>query len=815
DGLVTRATNTDRMLLRRKLIFFGAGVLGLLSLLFLGLLGYRSLKGSVVEQSGFWARAREGWAGKTFEPIVTQSQTALFRFRGDEPIGPGYTAATRQDFHRGDLTLSQFHSALRELAAEPLQIPWIFGAFTRVGVDPDQARQNAQRVVFEDGVIAPLLDATRLKMAGTESKTDPRPPERVGNLEAKALTALVRVEVQLRQLALARSGNIGQTFLPPLLEYVADRPGDPRLQDVMEWTYTKNPAGRGLWPPEWTSGGATLVENTAIKAGLDRLLADAQGFIKDRSTNVQTLLQLSALAKQYQTTETDLSTKASIKDDPATSDREVSTVMEKLNAAKVAMEEKLATARNAGIFQGGPETLFSAFQKLTTGNDSRFGQIGVMQSEIEKIVPTPDPNSKDLTKVLGENPQEDPRYGLLREIKARLSEISQQLKAQLEGAVSAPQVEEFKALDDAIFALTPNKAMSYLERWNIYQECRAGAPEFHFAPNMSLIGQNWRTFEQLTKALASLTSKVENYSGKLKEPFVTTCNYLIRRTDDTQRDAYISNYLKQAKFLVRRSIRFPLLWPPGPDNQALTVEQIKQIKTLLVAIKRDLESDTFSKVTVQSRQVLADFAKGLSPLFALSETILKPDGTPTSVSVTLLNGQAQRQLSGPDLAPMPTPTPVPTPPKRSLISQLFTGDKPTPTPVPQLPYNPRNWNAVLLFGGGRSHSAGKSIGIVPVDAPSDVLLGRPRIDDSFRFVVFHTPTGGASESVDCGQNWSALRALSRFGAKPIDVGNVWRLSLKPGEPTAVWIQLGFENVLPPLDTWPTIDSLGLRDAASP
>jgi hypothetical protein len=162
-------------------------------------------------------------------------------------------------------------------------------------------------------------------------------------------------------------------------------------------------------------------------------------------------------------------------------------------------------------------------------------------------------------------------------------------------------------------------------------------------------------------------------------------------------------------------------------------------------------------------------------------------------------------LSGPDLAPLPTPPPVPTPPRRSLLSQLFVGDKPTPTPIPTPPYNIRNWNSVQLSGSR----------VVPVDIPSDVLLGKVRVNESFRFALYHTPTGGGGgESINLGTNWSVLRLLGR-GAKPLDAGQLWRVSLKPGEPTAVWLQIGFERPLPALDAWPTIDSLGLRDVVGP
>ena len=384
DGLVTRASNTDRLLIFRKLLLFGAGVLGLLCLLLFGILGYRSLQESVVAQSGFWARAREGWLGKTWQPIVVPDSagSALFRYRGDQPVGPGLTVQTRADFHYPKLSIADFHEALRELASKPLEIPLIFRLFAHSGTDPDRARQHAQRVLFENSVVKPILDATRQKMSEpnpvlpVRGKPDPRPADLVAALEAKALLALVRVEIAARRnLGQAEEGAPGTNFLAPLLEYVADKPSEPRLVDIMNWTYTENPDGRGKWPVAWASGGSSLAENTAIRVGLDHLIVGARTRIQSRAANIQMLVQLAGLARQYQATETDLSTKAGIKDDPTTSDREVAILLDKLDTVKVALEEKLAALRRAGVFEAGPETLFSAYQNLVAGNESLFGQI--------------------------------------------------------------------------------------------------------------------------------------------------------------------------------------------------------------------------------------------------------------------------------------------------------------------------------------------------------------------------------------------------------------------------------------------------------
>jgi len=64
---------------------------------------------------------------------------------------------------------------------------------------------------------------------------------------------------------------------------------------------------------------------------------------------------------------------------------------------------------------------------------------------------------------------------------------------------------------------------------------------------MNLIGMIWKPFELLVNALAALNAKVEDYQGKLKEPFVTTCNYLLRRAEESQRDAFLMNYFSRRR----------------------------------------------------------------------------------------------------------------------------------------------------------------------------------------------------------------------------------------------------------------------------
>lgn len=802
DGLVTRAKNAGRVLLVRKLILFGTGVAALLGLLAAGLLGYNALLESGSRQEGIWARASEN-----LPPILEAGPVpGTFQYTGDQPVGPGLSEYTQTVFTRPELSRAKFQVGLQESAAEKLNIPWIFRPFRALGTDPDKDRHHAQRVLFESRVLKPVLDSARVRMTAELSPLDQN--DRARAIEARALAALVHLEVEIVGRTLNKTSPKPGQLIAPLLEYTTGTPGESRLADVMTWTYTENPNGRPLWAPDWASGGNSLAANHAIRAGLERLIADAQASMSGRAENFKKLTALADTVRKYLAVETDLGTKAAIKDDPATSERAVSNAFDQLQETKARLDQNLAQIRQAGLFEAGPETLTAALNNVTAQNDSRFGQIKVMLADIDRVLPPPPEPGKE--SVLGNDPTKDPKFTLLREIRQRLADISGQIAAQLKGVIDDKTVADFKALDENSLASSAGSEPDYLKRWNAYRECAASVPDLHYKGGQILIGGGWKPLESLRNALDDLSARIDKYPGKMKDQFSATCNYFLTHGQSAQQAEFLDNYIRQARAALRNAIRFPLVWPPGPENQALDSGRLRNAKGLLAAIRKDLQTDTFAKMKPESRQTVSDFARGLAPLYTLADILMKPDGTTARVSVTLLNGQAQRQLSGPDLAPMPTPPPPLPPKKRGFWGRLFGGEEPTPVPQAIPTFNPRNWNAVELL------AAGQSTGVIRLDSDSDTPLGKFPMQQPLNFRLYHTPSGeGAPETVSGGANWSALRLLARLGGKPVGAGDVWRVSLKPGEPTAVWLQFQFENPLPPFESWPTIDSVGLRDVALP
>src|SRR4029077_14059292 len=189
-GLVTRATDTKKLLRRRALAVFGAGLLAMAVLLLFSWFGYSRMKDSIGRQSGYWLRAGEGWTNDhKWMPIVTKSD-AGYTYNGDLPVGRGERNQTKNLFDGGGKSLVNFHSALRELTEKPLRISAVFRPFYRFVGNFDAERKQAQRIVFEGSVVKPLLEATHQKM------TVPVTGISAADLqsEADALLSLIQIE---------------------------------------------------------------------------------------------------------------------------------------------------------------------------------------------------------------------------------------------------------------------------------------------------------------------------------------------------------------------------------------------------------------------------------------------------------------------------------------------------------------------------------------------------------------------------------------------------------------------------------------------
>ncbi len=808
DALVTSAGTGKRERYHRILLFFSAAILVLAFLFVLAFLNYGRLSTSIQDQFWIWKRATIGWNSDGWGSIVKPDPSTPYHYvyQGNEPIGTGGSKQLHTNSLKRSLSLEDYHEVLVRVSEEPIKIPWFFKLFSFLGTHPDSDRSEAQRVLFENSVVKPLLVAVRTKMSkstafesSTSNSSNTYDAERSLTIEAKALTELVRVEAAI----LARSSGKkietpGSEFIPSFLEYVSGVPDSLALSRVMNWTYDENIYGLNTWAPNWATGGNSFLTNTAIDVGSNRLVNFAQNSLNSLEKNLTAIQVLADSMGKLVAAEQQLAKAASIKGDFNASQTAVANAYEGLESAKIEMEKNFSSVKAMGLFEDGPETLSSSLQKLADSDNSHLGQVDVIIRIIDSVLPPPvDPKSPSNLHPIPGGDNNGVKF--LQQIKARLDGISGVIQSKLKGVITDQLLNDYKTLDSQVLNLQAG-IPCYLWRWNAYGVAAAGAPSFHFSDGMYLLGQHWSQLNALKQALNGIQVNVDLYTGSLSQEFLEICSYFLQRTESFQNQFFMAAYVQQAREALLRVARFPLIWPPGPENEALSIDQLHGAQELLQVVASDLQNKTFTDIPVTQSQQVVDFAMKLKPLYTVLGSLIKPDGQMSAVNLTLYNGQAQKQLSGPNFTPLPTPTPTPAP--RSLMNKMFSGSSSPPPSSFGVPIDIYNWNAVGLEA--------PSAGVFPLSTQTDVSLGLFHLQDAFSFRVYHSLLASdGSALVDGGTNWSALRLIARLGAKPIGVGQDWQVALKPNEPNCVWIKFSFDLPLPALAQWPTIDSLGL------
>lgn len=846
DGLVTISGTGFQKNLRYRSIVFLACIAFLALMLFQLSTNYVALINNITPQLPYWKRAAAGWdKNGYFSPIVVPGGilAPTYSYTGDKPIGPANSDAVplSQEAIENYSTCGFLEKIALLSATLPPENYFKLHPLASLIFNTNKGRYIAQRVLFEGSVVRPLIEATRAKMtsaAGADTASVPATagaPENLKTSEAKALLELIILESDIVQ---RQDGQPqvppGVTFIPILLDYVC-RTNSADLSALMNWTYGVNPVGKNQWPPNWISGGNSLESNKAINAGIENLVKGGEWELDLFNKNIAMIQKLADAASAYSDAEAKLFLIGSSTNAPTGGNEEmgVKNALQNLESAKVALEQNIHLVRASGLFGSGPQTLLSAVNRLKQGNESYFGVINSIMGEINEVLPSaaqtnqvsslaslaskagsasvPGASSVGSTLQAATNlasllpAEESKKYLLFKQIQQKLSDITGKLSQQFASAMSDKQIARYKSLDENILQPYDNKA-SYLWRWDLYKLCQRPANGLEFNDNMYLVGQEWYQVGQLLTSLKGLYNSAANYTGPFSNEVEVTCSALLQRFKNKQIKLFVQNYVKQAKDALRRVARFPLVYPPGLDDQALDFNQLVAAKGLLDAIGQDLRSPIFTSLSKIEQQPALDFALKIAPLYNVVDALVLPNGTPARLSVVLFNGQAQKQLSGPNYAPLPTPTPTPTPPPRSTMSKLFfdIGAPPPPPPPPNAGVvSTSNWNAIQLLGEGGG-------GVYPLDSQTDITLGTFSLQDPFSFQVYHSlvSTDG-TQIVDGGGNWSALRLIAKLGGTRVGVGQDWRVALMPDQSHGVWLRFSFELPLPPTP-WPTIDSIGLR-----
>jgi len=766
QGLVTSATDTRKLVMKRRFTLAGAGTAALLALLALTWFGYRGLQQSTGQQSGYWSRASEDWTpAHTWLPIVRR-EGAAYVYAGAEPVGPGARDRTRLLFDGGNQPLEQFHARLRELSATPLHVPLVFRPLASVGVEIDRERKRAQRIVFEGGNVRPLLDATRQKMAALDS-TAPAPGG-----EAPALVNLIRLEANIARRQERKAVNLtGPQFLPALTGYVAGAEPGAELARTFDAVYAESGGGANQWPGAWFSGGWSLSENVAIDRALSRFVAEAKRAGENQVGNLPLITTLIKELRQYAKREDEL---ASASRPQAASvekvDALVFTTFNELQKGKESLDVSLRRAKEAGLFGDGAISLVAAHDRLMRDVTTKYQTAKAIQAEADDILGAAQQGivREAVQNVVGEHASRR----LFREIAEKLKGVTADLETKFRAALSQQDLAELKTLDELYLTDAVGRVPHYEIRWDLYQTAIKAAPDPR-AGLPDLLGKEWKPLAEVLAKIEQIRGEVQKYDGQLREKALAICQYCLGRAARVQADEFCKAYLDQATRKVQANARFPLVWEPlGPP---LTGATFIPIANLVELIGRDLRSPAFQEIKSPHRQAVVDLGKRLSALDPVREALLTPERNLRLCTIMLVNQRAQFELSG-----------------QQVGTDVYGG--------------------VQLRAGNIDHGApvkGATPGRIPTNSSGDVELGRFRMDEAFHFHL-HRTIADAAVALDqpAPDNWTALRLLEDYNGTRIGDGTRWRVSLRLPNGKLVWFELRFEKPLPPLADWPTRQTLG-------
>jgi GTP-binding protein EngB required for normal cell division len=432
-GLVTRATNVKAKLQRNQLVLYSSTLAALVIFIFIAWFGMKTVRGRVKDRSDFWAfAAKVGWDDKAWHYAV---------LREDLDTG-NYTPFTNHvRFVDAQMTAAEVQQRIRELAEDELRGKWTAPG---LAASYNNHSKQAQRVIFETGVLQPLMAAVNKRMR--EART--------GGPQlylSDSLSTLIRLESDILSREkgdeVPFDARLAANFLGSLWRYAAgaDTPLDANLAPVMTWTYATNKYGRDAWPPAWlsaTTTSANATNNTVIATGLDNFIRQATNAVQHVGTNWAQITNFAAALTVFDRTDGDFL--AAIPDP----DR-MSRAFFPLKAAGEKLAGLSADLSRNELTKGGV-TLLNAFQNYTN-QIMNFGMRAFERVEKE---------TADGRKKHGD-------YPVFMQVARRLQAERNNFNTALASIVTAAEMQEYKRLDEECLVLKDGVA-AWERRWRLY-----------------------------------------------------------------------------------------------------------------------------------------------------------------------------------------------------------------------------------------------------------------------------------------------------------------------------------------------------------
>jgi len=599
-GLVTRASNTRRMLRGQQIALYSFGFVSLAVFCVFAWLAMGSLRGGVKDQGDYWhAVSAAGWENQYWKDSIVA-------LRGDG----SFTSSIATNGVQVDgkpVPLGEFHAKLRDLAEKPLKKNLMFPGLAD---KYNQNRHKAQRIVFEAGIVRPLLEASRQKMM-THDDGDAGSAQR----QPDALAGLIQLEADI--LSRGTGTNTGEArreaarkFLTVFPDYIVggDLAPDTNLVDVMVWTYSTNEVARGTWPPRWLTGARgsvnSLAANPGINSGLDLFIRGATNSVKTYQADSAQISSLRDVVKAFADSEAALFAVAE-----AGVDYKFTEAFRAVQAARKELENQIAKASRLPLFSSGV---------LLAGAQQKF-QAGLANSSGAALGRVREVNNAALAA--------QPGYPLFKDINLRLDTVQASLSDLVARLLQSGDLKEFQALDETCLADN-----SFAKRADLYARAEALMREDPFKGS-KLIGLK---DELLARFLQERAGAVETaaaaYSGKLKDKAAVATRYQLKLVEKAQSEKFFADYIAQAQQQLATYTEFPL----SQDlSHPMLLSRLMDAAKQLRYITTDLASPLFTRFAVRDHTDWKPFVSSVTGKQAVARALLGDDNIPENCAISL------------------------------------------------------------------------------------------------------------------------------------------------------------------------------------
>lgn len=446
-GLVTRASNTDKLVRTRQMIIGGVALAGLLSVLAVSIMGYLALKNSVGSELVFWRPAArpENWSGSKWKPVVN----SRLEYTGNDII---------QLDDKREWSILQFHDTLQRRVSTDMQIPLIYRPLEAIAVRTNPSRRQAQRILFEASVVAPVVEANRDRLVNSTEWDEG---------DSARLAALIRLEssIHLKGLPGYDADYPAEEFFNPLLgPSLAKLPAGSAdldtLMKIFDWTYRVG-AGKGQWPAVWLSRGQSLRDNQPLNRGWDALERSVHESLGVQMQTVQSIRTGRLAVVRFLESEKSFLRALA---EPRTArnwKQDVAAAWEDLIGRRAAVD-RLHAELKARVKAGEDVMLETAYRATLDGmrrETERASQL--IRATLLKQKPAADAAAAATSGAASE-------YTLHRDFDRKLAALNQHVSSQLEKVLPPSEEAQLADLDAAAFNPVNDGLPAYAVRFEAY-----------------------------------------------------------------------------------------------------------------------------------------------------------------------------------------------------------------------------------------------------------------------------------------------------------------------------------------------------------